>query len=59
MKVICLSKTELQDMKNPKQFYHYNKEYEVDVETGKRLIKSGKFKEVEPKTKEKKSKEEM
>lgn len=46
MKVISISKNTLQDMKNPKQFYEYNVEYDVDVETGKRLIASGKFKEV-------------
>ena len=43
MKVICLSKETLQDKNNPKQFYDYNQEYNVDDETGKRLIESGKF----------------
>ena len=49
MKVVCKSKTLLQDKKNPKQFYEYNKEYDVDDETGKRLIKSKKFEEVNKK----------
>ena len=55
MKVISTSKNTLQDKKNPKQFYEYNNEYDVDIETGKRLIASGKFKEVkEPKKENKK-----
>lgn len=49
MKVVCKSKTLLQDKKIPKQFYEYNKEYDVDDETGKRLIKSKKFEEVNKK----------
>lgn len=54
MKVKCLSKETLQDKKNPKQFYDYNKEYDVNIETGKRLIESKLFvevKEEEPKSK--------
>ena len=51
MKVISKSKNTLQDMKNPKQFYEYNETYEVDDETGKRLIKSGKFEEVKKENK--------
>lgn len=47
MKVISISKNTLQDKNNPKQFYEYNKEYEVDDKTGKRLIESGKFELVE------------
>ena len=54
MKVKCLSKNTLQDKKNPKQFYEYNKEYNVDIETGKRLIESGKFEEVKLSKKENK-----
>ena len=55
MKVICTSKNTLQDKKNPKQFYDYNKEYDVDAETGKRLIESGKFKEIKNEDKTKKN----
>ena len=55
MKVLCTSKNTLQDKKNPKQFYDYNKEYDVDVETGKRLIESGKFKEIKNEDKTKKN----
>lgn len=54
MKVVSLSKEILQDKNNPKQFYEYNKEYNVDDETGKRLIESGKFKEVKETKKENK-----
>lgn len=46
MKVLCLSKELLQDKKNPKQFYEYKKEYEVDKETGERLVASKRFEEV-------------
>ena len=46
MIVKCLSKETLQDKKNPKQFYDYNKVYKVDADTGKRLIESEKFEEV-------------
>ena len=49
MKVISISKNTLQDKNNPKQFYEYNTEYEVDEKTGKRLIESGKFEEVNKK----------
>lgn len=48
MKVVCKSKKLLQDKLNPKQFYEYNKEYDVNEETGKRLIESKKFEEVKP-----------
>ena len=41
--------------KNPKQFYEYNKEYDVNAETGKRLIESGKFKEIKIEDKPKKN----
>ena len=58
MKVISISKNTLQDKNNPKQFYEYNKEYEVDDKTGKRLIESGKFKEVKEKKVEQESKKE-
>ena len=52
MKVVCLSKETLQDKKNPKQFYEYKKEYNVDAETGKRLVESKKFEEVKEQKKE-------
>lgn len=51
MKVISKSKNTLQDIKDPKKFYEYNVEYEVDTETGKRLIESGKFDEVKKENK--------
>ena len=51
MKVISKSKNTLQDIKNPKQFYEYNVEYEVDDKTGKRLIESGKFEEIKKENK--------
>lgn len=51
MKVVCLSKEILQDKKNPKQFYEYNQVYNVDEETGKRLIESKKFEEVKKENK--------
>ena len=54
MKVISTSKNTLQDKNNPKQFYEYNVEYEVDEKTGKRLIESGKFKEVKTSKKDNK-----
>lgn len=58
MKVISKSKNILQDKLNPKQFYEYNKEYEVVEETGKRLIKSGKFEEVKKENVDKENKKE-
>lgn len=51
MKVVSKSKDILQDVKNPKQFYEYKVEYEVDEKTGKRLIESGKFEEVKKENK--------
>lgn len=54
MKVISTSKNTLQDKNDPKKFYEYNVENEVDDKTGKRLIESGKFKEVKPSKKDNK-----
>ena len=51
MKVVSNQKNTLQDIKNPKQFYEYKVEYEVDDKTGKRLIESGKFEEVKKENK--------
>lgn len=51
MKVVSKSKDILQDVKDPKKFYEYKVEYEVDDKTGKRLIESGKFEEVKKENK--------
>lgn len=47
MKIKCISKEILQDVKNPKQYYFTGKEYEVSEERGKELVKTGKFVEVD------------
>lgn len=51
MKVVSKSKNTLQDKNDPKKFYEYKVEYEVDDKTGKRLIESGKFEEVKKENK--------
>lgn len=67
MKIKCISKEILQDVKNPKQYYFTDKEYEVSEERGKELVSTGKFvdvtdinvvhKEIEEKPKKKSKKD--
>ena len=54
MKVVSKHTKTLQDKLNPKVFYEPKQEYDVNEETGKRLIESGKFEEVKASKKENK-----